>query len=78
MSGVHALALPAKLDDGYTCRGTDANGEQFTFEDLLELGEKVGTSADDKGNVWGPFGVVVRRVDELWIVADERHQEARP
>ena len=71
MSRVHTLALPAKLDDEYTCRGTDANGEQFAFEDLLELGEKVGTSADDKGNVWGPLGVVVKRDDGLWIVADE-------
>ena len=82
MSTVHTLALPAKLDDEYPCGGTDANDEQFRFKDLLEVGERVGTTADDKGNVWGPFGIVVKRDDGLWIVADPldlaRREDSQP
>lgn len=65
------VVFPIKLNDAYTCQGTDAEGRYLTFDDLLSEGEKVPTYADDEGNCWGPFGTVVMLGDGLWIIADE-------
>jgi hypothetical protein len=44
-------------------------GERLHFEEPLEEGARVG-HGDEDGNVFGPFGVVVRREDGLWIEAE--------
>jgi hypothetical protein len=64
---VSDLAYPIKLDDDYPCQGTDAFGETQTFDDLLTEGMSVGPKVGD--DVF-PTGVVVRRDDGLWAVAE--------
>ena len=61
-----ASAFPWKVDDDYPCSATTPSGERLYFEDLLQEGQRVG-HGDGEGNVFGPFGVVVRREDGLWI-----------
>lgn len=65
--------FPIKLNDEYTCQGRDANGVYVGYDDLLSEGERVASMDDGEGNCWGPFGVVVRKADGLWIIA-EREQ----
>jgi hypothetical protein len=71
---MHTLHLPVKLNDAYTCQGRDARGASIGFDDLLSEGERVATASrgDDQ---WGPYGVVVRRDDGLWIVAEEENAD---
>lgn len=64
------LKLPVKLNDDYTCQGRDADGVSVVFEDLLSEGERVATLTVDDDH-FGPFGVVVRRDDGLWILAED-------
>ena len=63
--------LPVKLHDGYSCQGVDADGVYVTYGDLLSEGERVASTDDGEGNCWGPYGVVVRKADGLWIVAED-------
>lgn len=64
-------AYPVKLDDGYPCRGVDANGRHVTYFDLLREGERVGEPVPgDPLNAFPPFGIVVEREDGLWIEAE--------
>lgn len=66
------IAFPLKLDDEYPCRGEDANGREFHFDDLLAVGQIVGARmvGDD---VFGPWGRVSRKSDGLWIEAAPDH-----
>lgn len=59
---------PLKLDDAYPCRGRTPGGEELHFEELLVVGQRVG-HGDGEGNVFPPYGVVVRRDDGLWVEA---------
>lgn len=61
--------FPWKVDDGYPCSAVTPSGERLHFEDLLAEGQKVG-HGDGEGNVYPPFGIVVRRDDGLWIEAE--------
>lgn len=63
-----ANAYPWKVDDDYPCSARTPGGETLHFEDPLSEGDKVG-HGDGEGNVYGPFGRVVRRKDGLWIEA---------
>lgn len=60
------FTLPLELDADYPCRGRDANGKEIHFDDLLAVGEEVGTVkvGDD---VFGPMGIVVERDGGLFI-----------
>lgn len=66
------LAYPIKLDDDYPCRGTDAFGEEQTFDDLLKEGMEVGPRVGDDTFC---TGVVVKRSDGLWAIADYENGE---
>jgi hypothetical protein len=63
------ITLPVKLNDDYTCQGRQQDGTSVTFEDLCEEGDRIPTlcMGDDE---FGPFGIVVRREDGLWIEPD--------
>jgi hypothetical protein len=62
--------FPWKVDDDYPCNATTASGERINFEDLLSVGDRVGSHSDGEGMVYGPFGVLVEREDGLWIEAE--------
>lgn len=57
---------PWKVDDDYPCKARTPGGEWLHFEDLLVEGQKVG-HGDGEGNVYPPYGIVVRRDDGLWV-----------
>jgi hypothetical protein len=50
------MQLPIKLNMRYTCQGTDAQGIEIVYDDLL-LGP----------NETGPYGEVIDREGQLWI-----------
>lgn len=66
------LTLPVKLNDKYTCQGRQQDGKFVTFDDLCEEGDLIPTFCvgDEE---FGPFGVVVRREDGLWIEPEATH-----
>lgn len=61
------LDFPVKLNDRYTCQGTDASGIAVTFDDLLGEGDLVASAITDHGGEYGPYGEVRRKDDGLWI-----------
>jgi hypothetical protein len=63
------VVFPIKLNDSYPCQGRDHHGEYVTFNDILREGDVVATFTDCEGNSYGPYGVVVRRENGLWIEA---------
>ena len=65
------LRYPIKLNDDYTCQGTDAEGTELTFSALLHEGSEVGSwhPDDENGEPMYVSGKVVRRDDGLWIEA---------
>ena len=71
------MTYPIKLDDAYPCRGESADGS-VVFDDLLEEGQIVAAFQDADRNTYGPFGVVVRKGDGLWVIAraESRAREA--
>lgn len=75
MSERMTVKLPVKLNDAYPCQGKDAEGAYIAFDDLLDEGERVATLqvGDDQ---FGPFGVVVRREDGLWVVPETEADDA--
>jgi hypothetical protein len=62
------VRFPVKLNDNYTCQGIDRDGDAVVFDDLLRLGDSVAAFSDGDDR-WGPFGIVVRRPDGLWVEA---------
>jgi hypothetical protein len=63
--------FPIKLDDAYPCRGHRPDGREVHFDDLLDIGDRVGDPVPgDPLNAFPPFGVVVRRSDGLWVEAE--------
>ena len=76
MGGRDAL-FPVKLNDDYTCQGRDRDGEYCVFDDLLSEGDRVASLVDEDGNTFGPFGVVVRKPNGLWIVATTTKEDSQ-
>jgi hypothetical protein len=76
MSRMMTIDLPVKLNDQYTCQGRQPDGTSVFFEDLCTEGERVATRSrgDD---VFGPYGIVVKREDGLWIVPEEEIHEQK-
>ena len=68
------LAYPIKLNDNYTCQGTDANGASVFWDDLLYEGDVTGPSGPGGGEGYSDARVV-RRDDGLWVEADPTVQE---
>lgn len=63
-------AYPWKVvNDDYPTAVRTPGGEILHFEDLLVEGQRVG-HGDGEGNVYPPYGRVVRRDDGLWIVPE--------
>lgn len=63
------LNYPIKLNDDYTCQGTDALGKSVTFTDLLWEGDRVGPVDEDEAEAMYVDGIVVLKDDGLWVVA---------
>jgi hypothetical protein len=61
------VRFPVKLNNLYPCQGFDRDGEAVVFDDVLDVGDRVASVTDDDGNQYGPFGVVVRHLGQLWI-----------
>ena len=61
------MKFPINVNDASPYNGTDANGEEVTFPDLLSPGDIVGSYEDPDGNVFGPWGKVVKKKNGLWI-----------
>jgi hypothetical protein len=64
-----SLDYPIKLNDDYPCVGTDVNGVEIYWDDLLSEGDLVGPSIeedDTPGEAAYADGIVVRRRDGLW------------
>jgi hypothetical protein len=56
------------VNDAYPVDAKTPGGEVLHFDDLLCEGQRIG-HGDGEGNVYPPYGIVVRRPDGLWIEA---------
>jgi hypothetical protein len=57
------MQLPIKLNMRYTCQGTDAQGIEIVYDDLLYAGDMVSLGPNETG----PYGEVIDREGQLWI-----------